>query len=127
MNYDSIILELMSRIKDLEERVDILEGKKSVDGEQQESILQNNANSRITTSDIRRYIEELITIAGNSGDDSITLVANQIHKDLNLKSRFPMVCNAMRQCMRQGDEIIFESPSGYSSSLKIKYNCKQRL
>lgn len=38
-------------------------------------------------------------------------------------SRYPMVCNAMRQCMKDGDQVIYETQSGYSSTLEIRYFC----
>lgn len=114
MNYESIILELMSRIQRLEERVDELEGVKG------------QASPKITTNDIRQYIRERISQAALSGEESITLKANDIHRELKLKSRFPMVCNAMRQCMLPEDQVIFESASGYSSALEIRYLCKGR-
>lgn len=109
MDYDKIIVELMSRIQHLEERVDALEKGKAPEG------------PKTTTTDIRHFILMKIKAAYNSGEKSITLKANDIHKEMNLKHRFPMVCNAMRQCMKEHDEVIYETASGYSSSLEIKY------
>jgi len=112
MNYDRIIIELMDRIQQLEERVAALEGSKE------------SGQPKITTSDIRSYIGNRIAEAGDTGNEWLTLKANDIHRELKLKSRFPMVCNAMRQCMKPGDEILFEPASGYSSALEIRYHCK---
>lgn len=113
MNYDSIILELMDRIKKLEERVEVL----------QMQIEKGNA-PKITTLEIRDFILNEIENARISDQKSIVIRANEIHKKLKLKSRFPMVCNAMRQCMRENDKIIHETASGYSSSLEIEYSCE---
>ena len=32
-----------------------------------------------------------------------------------------MVCNAMRQCMKEDDCVVFAPESGYSSTLEISY------
>lgn len=112
MNYDRIIIELMDRIQQLEERVSVLEGTKEADA------------PKITTGDIRSFIGSKIADAGDAGNKWLTLKANDIHRELKLKSRFPMVCNAMRQCMKPGDEILFEPASGYSSALEIRYHCE---
>lgn len=119
MNYDKIIIELMSRIQDLEEKVaDLQSIAETLEG------FPENDKPKTTTADIRRYILDRITAAEMSGEESITLRASDIHRELKLKSRFPMVCNAMRQCMKNTDEILFETASGYSSSLEIKYYCR---
>lgn len=119
MNYDKIIVELMSRIQDLEENVSDLQNRvESLEGSSEKSDLKT------TTGDIRDYILDKIADAEASGEDSITFRASDIHREMKLKSRFPMVCNAMRQCMKENDEVLFETASGYSSSLEIKYYCR---
>ena len=116
MNYEKIIIELLSRIQDLEEAVAALQSRvETLDsGVEKEK-------PQATTGEIRNYILDKIAAAGNAGEESITIRASDIHRELKLKSRFPMVCNAMRQCMKANDEVLFETPSGYSSSLEIKY------
>ena len=112
MNYDNIILELLDRIKVLEEQVKILMEK---DQEKPTSI------NKISTGDIRDYINDCKMIARDAGNDSLVLVAGDIHREMKLKSAMPMVCNAMRQCMETKDIVLYETASGYSSTLKIKY------
>lgn len=119
MNYDKIIIELMGRIQDLEEQVAALQSiVETLEG------LPEKDKPKTTTGDIRSYILNKIAAAETSGEESITLRASDIHREMKLKSRFPMVCNAMRQCMKESDEILFETASGYSSSLEIKYYCR---
>ena len=110
MDYERIILELMGRIQILEEKVDNLLNDKIDEGK-----------TSITTNDICRYIKEQKAIAKENGNVSIILIARDIHRELNLKSRYPMVCNAMRQCMGENDVIIFQPPKGNSSTLEIEY------
>ena len=119
MNYDKIILELIGRIQDLEENVAALQSKAAALEE-----LSEKNKPKTTTGDIRNYILDKIAAAASSGEESITIKANNIHREMKLKSRFPMVCNAMRQCMKENDEVVFETASGYSSSLEIKYFCR---
>ena len=129
MNYDAIILELLSRIQVLEKRVQELEEHMShnfdevpetdirleVQSEKKEKV------EKIRMQAIRFYIENLKMKAAKQGESCLILKASDIHRDMKLKSRFPMVCNAMRQCMGPQDKIIHAPPSGYSSTLEISY------
>ena len=91
MNYEKIIVELLSRIQVLEEKVDMLM--------EQQSKTKKEDEDKMTTEQIREYIRELKRQARLSGKETLILRSGDIHKELNLKSRFPMVCNSMRQCM----------------------------
>ena len=113
MNYEKIIVELLGRIQVLEEQVAILM-------EQQESP-KENAGEKITTEKIRQYIIQLKANAKTNGKKILILTARDIHGDLNLKSRYPMVCNAMRDCMGNNDIVLFQPPKGNSSTLQIEY------
>lgn len=117
MKYDTIIIEMLSRIQALENRVSKLESDtvdtKSGSGDKLAVIT--------TTDDIRNYIMCLKKNASDNNETSLTLTARFVHGALGLKQRYPMVCNAMRQVMKRGDEIVFSPKSGYSSTLEIKY------
>lgn len=118
MNYESVILELLSRIQALEERVAALEGGEDLPrGERK--------NTKVSTADIRAYIEERKRDARERGLGTLELRSGDIHRALGLVSRVPMVCNAMRQCMRDGDSILYETPSGMSSTLLIRYGLNE--
>ena len=114
MNYEKIIVELLSRIQVLEEQVAELMQEKNQESKQKEN--------KITTEDIRRYILELKKSAKDIGKKFIVLKSGDLHKDLDLKSRMPQVCNAMRQSMNEGDIILHTTPSGNSSTIEIQYN-----
>ena len=111
MNYEKIIVELLGRIQTLEEQVALLLSEKGCLKE----------GEKMTTSEIREYIEKLKLNARSNGNDTLVLTARDIHGELNLKSRYPMVCNAMRQCMNDNDVILFQPPKGNSSTLEIEY------
>ena len=112
MNYEKIIVELLGRIQVLEEKVSALME------EQQKKEEKKNA---VTTDEVREYIRELKRKSKESGKERVVLRAGNIHNELGLKQRHPMVCNAMRQCMQENDVILFQTPSGNSSTLEIEY------
>ena len=111
MNYEKIIVELLDRIKTLEEQMEMLLSDKEIIEE----------DKKMTTSEIRRHIESLKANASKCGKSTLIITARDIHGELNLKSRYPMVCNAMRQCMNSSDVILFQPPKGNSSTLEIEY------
>ena len=75
----------------------------------------------MSTNDIREYIREVKTAAKMNGKSYIVLRSGDIHKDLKLKNRMPPVCNAMYQLMGATDVVLHTTPSGYSSTIEIKY------
>lgn len=121
MNYEKIIVELLARIQSLEEKVDMLMSEKSTENAPvtHEEIVKNVI--KVKTKDIRDYIEAQKMEARNRGEEFIILRASDIHRINRLRNAMPMVCNAMRQCKNENDIVLHETPSGYSSSLEIKY------
>ena len=121
MNYEKIIVELLARIQTLEEKVDMLMNDKSTGSAPvtHEEIVNNVV--KVKTKDIRNFIEAQKIEAKNRGEEFIVLRASDLHRINRLRNGMPIVCNAMRQCMRENDEILYQTPSGYSSSLEIKY------
>ena len=113
MNYEKIIIELLGRIQVLEEQVAALISEKNQISEQEQN--------KISTDDIRQHIVELKKSAKESGKNFIVLKSGNIHKALNLRSRMPQVCNAMRQAMNEYDIVLHTTPSGNSSTIEIQY------
>ena len=112
MNYEKIIIELLSRIQILEEKVATLMEEKNQESEEM---------NKISTDDIRKYIHNLKQEAKSNGKKFIILISGSIHKELNLKNAMPQVCNAMMQSMNDGDTVLHTTPSGKSSTIEIKY------
>ena len=112
MNYEKTILEMMSRIQVLEDQVAELMKQKN-DGKEV---------TGMTTKEIREYIIERKMDAKRNGQTTLVLRSGDIHKDLNLDKCMPPVCNAMYQCMVEGDRILHTTPSGKSSTIEIQYN-----
>lgn len=95
-----------------------------------EKVKLNNeieSNKKIGISEVKTYIEELFKRAKENGEKEITLISGQIHKNLNLESRMPTVCDAMKYYYNYiHDEIIQSPPKGRGSRLIIKYNLKEK-
>lgn len=110
MEYEKIILELLVRVKTLEEQVERL------------SVLANEKSAKQPgMREIKAYIRTLMARARENGEVCLILKANDIHKQMQLTSRMPAVCNAMKQCMTAKDEILHETASGFSSTFEVKY------
>ena len=113
MNYEKVILELLSRIQVLEEQVASLMNQQKNETKKEKG--------KMTTQAIREYIQEIKRQARESGKSSIVLKSGNIHKDLKLKDCMPPVCNAMRQCMEPLDIVLHTTNSGNSSTIEIEY------
>jgi hypothetical protein len=82
---------------------------------------KNTNIKQIKTPDIVQYISNKMHAAKAAKKHSITLVSGDIHKELGLISRMPMVCRAMRKLMNDGDKIHHAPPKGDGATLKIEY------
>ena len=120
MNYDSIIIELLSRVQKLELELSELKDNLGINdcNPEPETFTEEK---RFSTKDIKEFVEGLKETAKANGEKTLTLISGDIHKLLKLRHCMPMVCNAMRQCMNEDDEVLHETPSGQSSTLEIKY------
>ena len=112
MEYEKIILELLGRIQTLEEQVAVLI---------RQDVKKANAEDKMTTDDIRDYIQEQKSIAKMAGKSELVLRSGDVHNDLGLKQRHPQVCNAMRTCMNAEDVILYQPPKGNGTTLRIQY------
>lgn len=81
----------------------------------------NISTEKTTTKDIYNHILNTFNIARQNGKKEVILVSGDIHRVLGLNSKMPSVCSAMYQAMSEGDEILATTPSGKSSTIKIKY------
>ena len=81
---------------------------------------------RTTSEAIRLHIERLMHEAKWRGEEFIDLVSGDIHKQMGMKDRMPQVCSVMYKMMKPGDEILHTTPSGKSSTIKIRYDLRKR-
>ncbi|MEK4877898.1 hypothetical protein [Paenibacillus sp. FSL R5-0908] len=78
-------------------------------------------NSRGLTDEIRLYIFETIVNATEQGLPYIDFISGEIHKEMNLSNRMPSVCSAMLSIEDVEIEILSDTPSGMSSTKKVRY------
>ncbi|MBQ4443972.1 MAG: hypothetical protein II896_04860 [Clostridia bacterium] len=116
MDYDKIIVELLSRIEVLEEKVADLEASAAPNAP-----TATTKEKKSTTDRIRSYLSMQFEIAKTEGKTYIDIVANDVQKALLLQNRARSVCNAMYQMMREGDEILRTTPSGFSTTVTVRY------
>ena len=79
------------------------------------------AGKKTSSSDIAALIDRLLDEAKADGKEYLDLVSGSIHKQLGLKNRMPQVCNVMYKRMGSKDKVIKTTPSGYSSTITIRY------
>jgi hypothetical protein len=114
MNYDSVILELLTRVQNLEKQVEELRETSLVQAPLEE-------NKKISTADILEYILQRKQQAKDEGKDTLRIRAGDIEKELGLKQRTPMVVSAMNKAFVEGDEYINYTPSGQSTTYEVEY------
>lgn len=126
MNYEKIIIELLSRIKELEDRVSLLEKQINTENEKEEAYSISSSGIRKTTFTgmIREYIENQKIEAAENGATELVLVCNDIQKQFGVVNRAPSICKAMYDCMKQNDQVLFAPEKGMSTKLEIKYYLK---
>lgn len=120
MNYEKIIIELLSRIQAVEEKLGISPVTDGIEG--LEPAIKAVRQKKLSTADIKKHITDFLEKEKQAGKVSAEIICGVLHKQLGLKNAVPMVCNAMKACMKTGDTVVFRSPSGYSATLKIRYN-----
>ena len=117
MNYEKIIIEMLDRIKVLEEKVEMLEKN----GENANNYICSQEEKGNLTQKVRDYIIQCKCNAKEQGKKEIILLCNDIQKKFGVVNRAPAICSAMYDCMCEKDEILFAPPSGKSTTVKIKY------
>ncbi len=145
MNYDTVILELLTRVQSLERSLKDLEGKESVmDGEAYQDILarlcrleaalgqEGGENSRpdksekaLSTQQVYSYILQKKREASEAGGKTLVLRAGDIERAFGVSNRIPIVVNAMKQAKAAGDETLSATQSGYSASFEVRYHLGQ--
>jgi hypothetical protein len=79
------------------------------------------ARAKSGSREITALIDKLLDEARADGQKYLDLISGNIHKQLGLKNRNPQVCDAMYKKMGSRDEVIKTTPSGYSSTITIRY------
>lgn len=115
MSYEKVILELMERVAELEIRVNELE--KESNNKKDNEVLEHGSITQMVVDHIKSELNK----AKAEGNYDLVLTSGGIQKEMKLKNKTTIVCNAMRKCMDEKSIVVYESPSGYSAMLAIKY------
>ena len=105
---------------DLENKVEQLEANKKIETT---PIFQSRNDMRLSER-AKDYIRKCKLDAKKRGLSEITLLCNDIQKELNVINRTPSICSAMYDLMEAGDQVLFAPPSGKSTTVKVKYFIK---
>jgi len=54
------------------------------------------------------------------------ILSGDIYRQLGMKDRMPLICRIMYKEMMPGDKVLHTTPSGQSSTIKIRYHLKNR-
>ena len=122
MNYERIILEMLSRIQELEDAVAELKKERTtpVNATPADNEIKENKGMN-KTEYVKKYILDLKEEAREKGETFLILTAGDVQKEVNMQNRIVIVCNAMKQVMNKDDVVMHETPSGYSTTYQIKY------
>ena len=71
--------------------------------------------------EIVKYINSKLDNARKQGKSYIIHRAGDLEKEVGLSQRIVSVCSAMYECMQNNDEVLSTTPSGYSTTVTIKY------
>jgi len=85
------------------------------------SAVPGNLTIRVGTAEIKGFIAEFLEKSREKGKDYVDIVSGDIHREMKLRNKMPSVCSAMYQMMKSNDEILSATPSGKSSTIKIRY------
>lgn len=72
------------------------------------------------TQSVQEVVRAILEAATEGKKNDLTLRAGDLHS-LKFKDRMPICCSAMRNELRDGDEILKEPPKGNGTRLKIRY------
>lgn len=104
-----------------------LRQKQSVPAPREKGITNTEEKKvRVTSNDIRAYIESLFQTAKEQGIEYIELISGDIHQALGMRNAMPSVCIVMYEKMIPGDEVLHTTPSGKSSTIRIRYYLSRR-
>jgi len=86
------------------------------------SIVKVDKNTgKVSTQDIRNYIKAKLETARENRSSYCDVISGEIHREMNLDNKMPSVCGAMYKLVSEKDEILHTTPSGKSSTIKIRY------
>lgn len=99
-----------------EKRISKVKSEKKAQSDNKIEITKN-----VSTADIRAFISNIIDQSRIEGLKFIDVVSGEIHKKMKLSNKMPSVCSAMYALMEENDIVLHTTPSGKSSTIKVRY------
>ena len=96
--------------------------KKREHVQEQYAIPESSPAIKTGIADIKAYIHTVLSAEKDKGSIECVLISGDIHRRMQLSNKMPSVCSAMYALMRPDDEVLHTTPSGKSSTIKIKYH-----
>ncbi|MDF2557687.1 MAG: Excinuclease subunit domain protein [Bacillales bacterium] len=94
--------------------------KKLNDFEKNQNV-KKDIKKNLGKKEIVKYLEDYFEECRFKGFMEVDVVSGDIHSKLNLKNCMPTVCAAMYSMMKSNDKVLNTTPSGFSSTIAIKY------
>lgn len=138
MNYDSVILELMTRVQAAEQAVKKMEESfaafkaevlEKLAAEEQTAPARHTAEkgaSSIGTQQIVSWIEKMRKEARANGEETLTLNAGEIERQLGISGKLVLVVNAMKQAMRAQDRVVSPPQEKITKGFTVVYQLSQQ-
>lgn len=70
---------------------------------------------------VEQYLQSMIEEAARNGDEYIEVVSLDLAKAVGIMNRLPSICDAMKGFMRDNDVVVHSTPSGKSSTERVRY------
>ena len=91
-----------------------------------ETVLDKNGpktgnGKKANKQEIVNYIKSVLSQTQLQGKTYVILRTGDVEKAVGLSQRIVSVCHAMYDCMKTNDEVLSAPPSGYSTTVTIKY------
>lgn len=138
MNYDSVILELLTRVQAAEQAVkhmeeafavfkaEILERLEKTEQTGPARDAAEKEPTPIGTQQIFACIEKMRETARANGEKTLTLNAGEIEKQLGVSGKLVLVVNAMKQAMRAQDRVISPPQEKITKGFTVVYQLSQQ-
>lgn len=83
-----------------------------------------------TAKDFEAVLQGIFDGAEREGKEYVDVVSGKLHRQVGgypgSNHRMPDCCHVMKRIMKQGDDILYQPPSGQGATLTIRYSLPRR-
>ena len=123
MEYDRIILELLDRVRRLEDKAKELKGKETNISTSQSIENVDNFYGMKRESYTERVVNYMHKVLKSEKEkESVILVSNNLQRASGIKNRIHLVCNTMRHVVRKvKNEVVVDTLGDNSSTYTVRF------